>query len=291
MQPCKGEERMSKLHKAAQQALEALEFMADEWGFTQKANRPERWQAIEALRAALAQQDEPKGGGNLPPPLQAEPVEEPVAWQWLNTAHFRKNLPVNAESGAWNPLYTRPPRREWRGLTEEDVAQNLRSRHDAAKLLEERRQEITQPPEALRHAQELDRRGLLEEAAELRHLHYENERLHQINQSHEMKLSVRGYEIQIADLKPREKLAHWMRSMGYATGHGDTIEDLLDHLGTQIAEGLKAEVMMEREACAKECDAVSASADKAAVDGQYLVIRNGAEARRCAAAIRARGKP
>ena len=49
----------------------------------------------------------------------------------------------------------------------------------------------------------------------------------------------------------REKLAHWMRSMGYATGHGDTIEDLLDRLGTQIAEGLEAEVMMEREACAK----------------------------------------
>ena len=88
----------------------------------------------------------------------------------------------------------------------------------------------------------------------------------------------------------REKLAHWMRSMGYATGHGDTIEDLLDHLGTQIAEGLEVEALTEREACAKECDAVSASADKAAVDGQYLVIRNGAEARRCAAAIRARSK-
>jgi hypothetical protein len=38
-------------------------------------------------------------------------------------------------------------------------------------------------------------------AAELRRLVAENERLHQINQSHEMKLSVRGYEIQIADLK------------------------------------------------------------------------------------------
>ena len=38
-------------------------------------------------------------------------------------------------------------------------------------------------------------------AAELRRLHKENERLHQINQSHEMKLSVRGYEIQIADLE------------------------------------------------------------------------------------------
>jgi len=41
-------------------------------------------------------------------------------------------------------------------------------------------------------------------AAELRRLHEENERLHQINQSHEMKLSVRGYQIQIEDLR----LAH-----------------------------------------------------------------------------------
>jgi hypothetical protein len=39
--------------KVLEQALEALEFMADEWGFTQKANRPERWQAISALQAAL----------------------------------------------------------------------------------------------------------------------------------------------------------------------------------------------------------------------------------------------
>jgi deoxyribodipyrimidine photolyase-like uncharacterized protein len=44
----------------------------------------------------------------------------------------------------------------------------------------------------------------------------------------------------------REKVVHWMRSMGYATGHGDTIEDLLDHLGTQIAERQEAEVLMER---------------------------------------------
>jgi hypothetical protein len=38
-----------------------------------------------------------------------------------------------------------PPRRESQPLKKEDVAQNLRSRHDAAKLLEERRQEIAQP--------------------------------------------------------------------------------------------------------------------------------------------------
>jgi hypothetical protein len=55
-------------------------------------------------------------------PMQLEqPVQEPVAWQWLNTAHFRKKLPADAERGAWNPLFTHPPRREWRGLTEEDV--------------------------------------------------------------------------------------------------------------------------------------------------------------------------
>ena len=44
--------------KVVEQALEALEFMADEWGFTQKANRPERWKAISALQAALAQPED-----------------------------------------------------------------------------------------------------------------------------------------------------------------------------------------------------------------------------------------
>ena len=34
----------------------------------------------------------------------------------------------------------------------------------------------------------------------------------------------------------REKVAQWMISRGYATGHGDTIEDLLQELEWQIAE-------------------------------------------------------
>jgi hypothetical protein len=39
--------------------------------------------------------------------------QEPAAWQWLTTAHFRKKLPKDAEKGAWNPLYTHPqPKRE-----------------------------------------------------------------------------------------------------------------------------------------------------------------------------------
>jgi hypothetical protein len=60
---------MTDLRDAARQALEALEFMADEWGFTQKANRPERWQAIEALKAALEQQGPAM---KIPPPSNTD---------------------------------------------------------------------------------------------------------------------------------------------------------------------------------------------------------------------------
>ena len=44
-----------------------------------------------------------------------------------------------------------------------------------------------------------------------------------------------------------EKVARWMIRNGYATGHGDTIEDLLTELEWQVAE-------REREACAKICE-------------------------------------
>jgi hypothetical protein len=49
----------------------------------------------------------------------------------------------------------------------------------------------------------------------------------------------------------REKVAAWMRSLGYATGQGKTTEDLLDFLGVGIDEGLEAETMAERQRCAR----------------------------------------
>jgi hypothetical protein len=56
----------------------------------------------------------------------------------------------------------------------------------------------------------------------------------------------------------REKLAEWMVERGYATGHGDSIEDLLQELDWQIAENLTKAmingVTTEREECAKLCD-------------------------------------
>ena len=42
----------------------------------------------------------------------------------------------------------------------------------------------------------------------------------------------------------REKVAAWIMQCGYATGHGDTIEDLLVELEWQVRES-------EREACAE----------------------------------------
>jgi len=44
--------------------------------------------------------------------------------------------------------------------------------------------------------------------------------------------------------KEREIVANWIMNKGFATGHGDSIVDLLDQLEWQVAE-------REREACAK----------------------------------------
>jgi hypothetical protein len=54
----------------------------------------------------------------------------------------------------------------------------------------------------------------------------------------------------------RNKVAQWMITKGYATGHGDTTEDLLQALGTEIDDRIKAKVKAEREACAKVCEGV-----------------------------------
>jgi len=63
-----------------------------------------------------------------------------------------------------------------------------------------------------------------------------------------------------------------MMARGYATGHGDTIEDLLVELEWQVRES-------EREACAKVCEDIDTE-----YEGQDVL------ATWCAAAIRARGQ-
>ena len=72
----------------------------------------------------------------------------------------------------------------------------------------------------------------------------------------------------------REKVAAWMRSKSYATGHGDTIEDLLKELEWQVAE-------REREACAKVCEDYT---------DRYAGCEDEGHGYEIAAAIRARGE-
>jgi hypothetical protein len=72
----------------------------------------------------------------------------------------------------------------------------------------------------------------------------------------------------------RNKLASWMIERGYATGHGDSTEDLLKELEWQIAE-------REREACAKACEERQEVFEKYYTKGLAAM---------CAAAIRARGE-
>ena len=47
---------------------------------------------------------------------------------------------------------------------------------------------------------------------------------------------IKALEDSIAE---REKVAQWMVERGYATGHGDTVEDLLEELQWQAAERSK----------------------------------------------------
>lgn len=52
----------------------------------------------------------------------------------------------------------------------------------------------------------------------------------------------------------REIVAAWMMERGFATGHGDTIQDLLSELGVQVSERLEtklAEALKRREAIGK----------------------------------------
>lgn len=56
----------------------------------------------------------------------------------------------------------------------------------------------------------------------------------------------------------RKKVAEWMTQRGYAIGHSDTTEDLLNELDWQVLanwrSAMKTGAENEREACAKVCE-------------------------------------
>lgn len=64
----------------------------------------------------------------------------------------------------------------------------------------------------------------------------------------------------------RNKVAAWMIELSYATGHGDTVEDLLEELEWQVRE-------RERDACAKVCDDWPVGRDDVYSIGQAIRAR------------------
>jgi hypothetical protein len=89
------------------------------------------------------------------------------------------------------------------------------------------------------------------------------------------------------------KLADWMIKRGYATGHGETMEDLLAELDWQIVDNwtraMMNGVLTEREACAKACEVFSV--DRGMIEDEILKKGVLAGASMCAFAIRERGAP
>jgi hypothetical protein len=107
---------MNDLRVAAQQALE---FLDAEFGWS-----PGEAPRIDALRAALAQQEPMCVGCEGKPTLQNSPCavcgkiaqqeHEPVAWRYrnANTDHVYLVWKKGTGGRNWTPLFTHPPRRE-----------------------------------------------------------------------------------------------------------------------------------------------------------------------------------
>jgi len=107
---------MSDLRTAAQQALEALTYVTRHFTRTPSTlkdsdARAMGHEAITALRAALEQ-----------------PEQEPVAWMVYTQDGKSVCVTDNpADFIEWRsfPLFTHPPRREWRGLKEWEINDGL----------------------------------------------------------------------------------------------------------------------------------------------------------------------
>jgi hypothetical protein len=137
---------MSTLREAAQQALEALEIgyaaaqaEAAQYHAAMAGYRPERHAemdadvakiaaAITALRDALAQKE-----------------QEPVAWRYKGMMGMPWSLSDDGyyvsckrDNGYMvEPLYTHPPRREWQGLTEEEIDRWTPEIHPVIRAIEQ----------------------------------------------------------------------------------------------------------------------------------------------------------
>ena len=172
--------------EALRMALEALEGFIPYLPLKDEAQCNRYDKAITAIKEALAQPEQDTMGywkehaqgmqrdyDSLLADYEklAQTEQEPVAWQWLDTAHFRKKLPKDAGDGVWNPLYAAPqrterpvdcercnrleeqaydlvgklrvaniklsmqPQRTWVDLTDEDISEIVRGTHNTGSFV------------------------------------------------------------------------------------------------------------------------------------------------------------
>jgi hypothetical protein len=124
-----------------QQALEAWEHI-NKYSFVLADYEVPMEQAIAALKVALEQPEPPPeaqteaekiaycaGWWAAMEQKREQPEQEPVAWMRPDNrvaeestarTQFSRGA-VKPPIGTWVPLYTHPPRRDWRGLSEEEI--------------------------------------------------------------------------------------------------------------------------------------------------------------------------
>jgi len=125
---------MTTLREAAQQALEALEELNGWQSLAPPLASQAGRQAAINLRAALEQPERAQkmrdAGYTRRPTLREMAEQEPVAWRFQSPLseegqwEYGKEPPVGSR-WAIEPLYTHPPRREWRGLKEWEINDGL----------------------------------------------------------------------------------------------------------------------------------------------------------------------
>ena len=110
----------------------ALDYIKETYNFCVVMQQPKEQeeQLIKALEAALAQPEQESGkcgcGANLyineyGKPCSkalAQPEQEPVAWMQDSIELYANDRPTEIYK---IPLYTAPPKREWVGLTDNDI--------------------------------------------------------------------------------------------------------------------------------------------------------------------------
>jgi hypothetical protein len=116
---------MSDLRDAARQALNSLR------GYRREINCEQACDAERALEAALTEDALQRlTDANQEIEAALEQPEEPLAWLESPYGSIRMNTTMRfqfpPQSLKWKiPLYTHPPRREWRGLKEWEINDGL----------------------------------------------------------------------------------------------------------------------------------------------------------------------